>query len=58
MNKSIPEVKEYLTIVKEVAKDEERTTINNKPWSNGKVNKTQKYMNEYGIDEEAMRNTI
>lgn len=44
--------------VRELAKFSEKTSINNLPWANGKVNKTLKYMSETGIKGKTVRKVV
>lgn len=56
--KSICEVSEFLEKVQRLAANAECTQINNRPWANGKVNKTQAYMAETGITGADIRKTV
>lgn len=46
------EVNQFLERVKRLITYDGKTTINNQPWANGRVNKTLKYMTETGITKQ------
>ena len=51
-------VAEFLKEVRLLAESSETAVINNRPWANGRVNKTQQYMAETGITSQIVRDTV
>ena len=56
--KGIEDVKKFLQALPELLDSEDTWQINNRPWANGKVNKTMQYMAETGIGTEVIKNVV
>ncbi|MCI9003933.1 MAG: type II toxin-antitoxin system MqsR family toxin [Lachnospiraceae bacterium] len=56
--KTVSEVRQFLENVKRLLFQKGKVIVNNRPWANGKVNKTLAYMAETGIKQEDMECVI